>query len=58
MGRGVPGPPNVVVVVARQLDYRNRLGKGVTVRSKSVLGGLHHEYCLAHIETGSGASDA
>ena len=47
LGPGVPGPPTTVVVIARQSNFRHRLGEGVAVRSKSVLGGLHHEYSLA-----------
>lgn len=43
----VPGPPNTEVVVATLSNFRHRLGEGVVVRSKSVLGGLHHEYSLA-----------
>jgi putative transposase len=46
LGPGVPGPPNTEVVLARPSHFRQRLGEGVVVRSKSVLGGLHHEYSL------------
>jgi transposase InsO family protein len=42
----VPGPPNAVVTTARPSNFRHRLEEGVAVRSKSVLGGLHHEYSL------------
>ena len=45
LGRGVPDPPNVRVRV-RPSESRHWLGKGVAVRTKSVLGGLHHEYAL------------
>jgi hypothetical protein len=34
-------------VTVRKLQPRHRLGEGVTVRSKAVLSGLHHEYLLA-----------
>ena len=44
LGPGVPGPPNTEVALARPSNFRHRLGEGVVVRSKSVLGGLHHEY--------------
>ena len=47
LGPGVPGSPNTVEVIARQSNFRHRLGEGVAVRSKAVLGGLHHEYSLA-----------
>ena len=46
LGPAVPGPPSIVVSV-RQANFRHRLGEGVAVRSKAVLGGLHHEYFLA-----------
>jgi putative transposase len=42
---GVPDPPKLLVNV-RPSEFRHRLGEGVAVRSKSVLGGLHHEYSL------------
>jgi putative transposase len=47
LGPGVPDPPNAEEVSARQSKFRHGLGEGVAVRSKSVLGGLHHEYSLA-----------
>jgi putative transposase len=46
LGPGVPGPPNTAVVIARQSNFRHRLGEGVAVRTKSLLGGLHHEYSV------------
>ena len=46
LGPNVPGPPNTVATSARPSNFRHRLGEGVAVRSKSVLGGLHHEYLL------------
>jgi putative transposase len=46
LGPGVPGPPKVLVSV-RLSKSRHRLVEGIVVRSKSVLGGLHHEYALA-----------
>jgi putative transposase len=45
LGPGLPGPPNIIVRV-RKSRSRRRLGEGVAVRSKSVLGGLRHEYSL------------
>ncbi len=44
---GVPGSPSTTAVIARESNFRHRLGEGVAVRSRSVLGGLHHEYALA-----------
>jgi len=44
LGPGVPGPPHPELVNAKPSSFRHRLGEGVAVRSKSVLGGLHHEY--------------
>ena len=44
LGPGVPAPPNTEVVLARSSTFRQRLGEGVVVRSKSILNGLHHEY--------------
>ena len=46
LGPGVPSPPNTAVVIARQSNFRHRLGEGVAVRTKSLLGGLHHEYSV------------
>ena len=46
LGPGLPGPPNTVVATERPSNSRHWLGEGVAVRSKSVLGGLHHEYSL------------
>ena len=46
LGPGVPDPPNGLASV-RQSESRHRLREGVAVRSKAVLGGLHHEYSLA-----------
>lgn len=46
LGPGVPDPPDILVAV-RKPEARHRLGKSVTVLSKAVLGGLHHEYLLA-----------
>jgi transposase InsO family protein len=45
LGPGVPDPPKLLVSV-RSSQSRHRLGEGLAVRSKSVLGGLHHEYSL------------
>jgi putative transposase len=46
LGPGLPGPPNTAVATATPSHFRHGLGEGVAVRSKSVLGGLHHEYYL------------
>ena len=46
LGPGLPGPLNTVLATARPSNFRHRLEEGAAVRSKSVLGGLHHEYCL------------
>ena len=45
LGPGVPDPPKLLVSV-RTSESRHRMGEGVAIRSKSVLGGLHHEYSL------------
>ena len=45
LGPGVPDPPDTLVPL-REPEARHRLGEGVTVHSKAVLGGLHHEYLL------------
>jgi transposase InsO family protein len=47
LGPGVPGPPYPELANAKGSNFRHRLAEGVAVRSKSVLGGLHHEYYLA-----------
>lgn len=46
LGPGVPGPPSTTAAIARQSNFRHRLGEGVAVRSKSILNGLHHEYSV------------
>jgi len=46
LGPGIPGPPHTALVNARQSNFRHQLGEDVAVSSKSVLGGLHHEYSL------------
>jgi putative transposase len=46
LGPGVPEPTKVLASV-RNSEARHRLGEGVLVLSKSVLGGLHHEYSCA-----------
>ncbi len=46
LGPGVPDPPSEVVPSAIPLT-RHRLGEHLSVRARSVLGGLHHEYLLA-----------
>jgi len=40
---GVPDPPSEVVPSPTPLT-RHRLGEHLSVRARSVLGGLHHEY--------------
>ena len=45
LGPGVPDPPSVVVQSATPLT-RHRIGEHRSVRARSVLGGLHHEYLL------------
>jgi len=44
LGPGVPDPPSQVVRSATQLS-RHRIGERFVVRARSLLGGLHHEYC-------------
>ena len=46
LGPGVPGPPAKTVPFPTQ-QSRHRIREGFVVLAKSVLGGLHHEYCLA-----------
>ena len=48
-GLSVPGPPYPELELAniKPSNFRHRLAEGVGVRSKSVLGVLHHEYYLA-----------
>ena len=46
LGPGVPGPPHTAVVTVRKSNFRHWLGECVAVRSKSILGGLHHEYSM------------
>jgi transposase InsO family protein len=46
LGPGLPGPPNTVVASTKPSTFRHQLEEGVAVRSKSVLGGLHHEYFM------------
>src|SRR5438046_485787 len=43
LGPGVPDPPATLATV-RNLESRHRLGEGIVVLTKSVLGGLPHEY--------------
>ena len=45
LGPGVPDPPSVVVQSATPLT-RHRIGEHRSVRARSALGGLHHEYLL------------
>jgi len=46
LGPGVPDPPAILATI-RRLEAGHRLGEGVVVLAKSVLGGLHHEYSMA-----------
>jgi putative transposase len=46
LGPGVPDPPGILAMV-QKVKSRHRLGEGVAVLAKSVLGGLHHEYSTA-----------
>src|SRR5438876_11918883 len=46
LGPGVLDPPHILATI-RKLEPRHRLGEGVVVVAKSVLGGLHHEYSIA-----------
>jgi len=45
LGPGVPDPPCALIPALTQ-ESRHRLGKGLLVSAKSLLGGLHHEYSL------------
>ena len=46
LGPGVPDPPGEPVVIAPG-ESRHRLAADAFVVTKSILGGLHHEYSLA-----------
>jgi len=46
LGPGVPDPPGILAMV-QKVKSRHRLGEGVAMLAKSVLGGLHHEYSMA-----------
>jgi putative transposase len=46
LGLGVPDPPTKPGTFQTQ-QSRHRIGEGLVVLAKSVLGGLHHEYSLA-----------
>jgi putative transposase len=46
LGPGVPDPPGILAMV-QKVKSRHQLGEGVAVLTKSVLGGLHHEYSMA-----------
>jgi transposase InsO family protein len=45
LGPGVPDPPTVTSRPSTR-PSRHRIVEGLTVRAKSILGGLHHEYSL------------
>jgi putative transposase len=51
LGPGVPDPPTAAFVARPIRESRHRLGEHLTVRAKSLLGGLHHEYSLVPIPT-------
>jgi transposase InsO family protein len=44
LGPGIPDPP---AITFPKPATRHRRGEGYSVRANPVLGGLHHEYCLA-----------
>ena len=44
-GPGVPDPPPQAAVMSKS-ESRHRIAMGSLALAKSVLGGLHHEYCL------------
>src|ERR1700674_4206387 len=46
LGPGVPDPPPAIVPPSAQL-FRHWIGERLVVRTKSILGGLHHEYSFA-----------
>lgn len=50
LGLGVPDPPRRSAVLWPQ-QSRHRIGEGLVVFMRSVLGGLHHEYSLAPAAT-------
>jgi transposase InsO family protein len=50
LGPGVPDPPRKSAVLWPQ-QSQHRIGEGLVVLAKSVLGGLHHEYSLAPVVT-------
>ena len=43
LGPGVPDTPTMPAS-AKYQKSRHRLGEGIVVLAKSILGGLHHEY--------------
>jgi putative transposase len=48
LGPGVPDPPECLTAL-RKSESRHRMGEGIGLLAKSVLGGLHHEYFLLDI---------
>jgi hypothetical protein len=44
LGPGVPDPP---LTDHAHPNSRHRCGQSYAIRAKPILGGLHHEYCLA-----------
>ena len=50
LGPGVPDPPKEMAKIANS-ETRHRLAAGALVLTKSILGGLHHEYSLAMTPT-------
>jgi putative transposase len=45
LGPGIPDSPHITKVPAQ--SSRHRRGESYAVRANPILGGLHHEYCLA-----------
>jgi len=48
LGPGVPGPPGGIFDIPHS-THHHRMPAGELVRSRAVLGGLHHEYYLANV---------
>jgi putative transposase len=44
LGPGIPDPPAMAALPAKQSSWR--LGRQLTVVTRPVLGGLHHEYAF------------
>jgi len=48
LGPGVPDPPTIALPLSTR-PSSHRIGEGLAVHAKSILGGLHHEYSFAPI---------